>query len=424
MNTTKIVFIGAGSMSFGVAMLRDVFASVAMHGSTLSLVDIDAEALERSYQVALGMNHASRAGMTIEKTLNRRDVLPGAGFVVNSICVERCVLWRQDFAIPKKYGVRHTLGENGGPGALSFTLRTIPMIMDIVRDMEELCPDAFFLNFSNPESRIIMALGRYSKIRSVGLCHGVFMGHNDVAKIMGKAYADVDVTGVGLNHFQWLTQVRDAHTGEDLYPLLRKADETFDPAFEPFARKLFRAFGYYPSCSDDHIGEYLAYGYEAGEEGYGFDGDDANRVKVQRDMEQRIKENRYADWLNNPSGERAVDAIVGILNNQKRVIESGVIYNNGAIANLPDDAAVEVPIMLDAAGITPLHMGKLPVGCARLLNSQVMVQQAAVDAAVNGDKHMALQALLLDPVIHSTDAAVKILDELWALNAPYIRKCI
>jgi alpha-galactosidase len=103
---------------------------------------------------------------------------------VNSICVERCALWKLDFEIPKKYGIRHTLGENGGPGGLFFTMRTLPMILDITRDMEELCPDAYFLNFSNPESRIILALGRYSKIRAVGLCHGVFMGHADVARIM------------------------------------------------------------------------------------------------------------------------------------------------------------------------------------------------------------------------------------------------
>lgn len=423
MNTTKIVFIGAGSLSFGVAMLRDVFSSNELIGSTLTLVDIDEEALERTYQVALGMNRVAGTGLSIEKTTNRREALPGAGFVVNSICVERCALWRQDFAIPQKYGVRHTLGENGGPGGLSFTLRTLPMIMDIVRDMEELCPDAYFLNFSNPESRIILALGRYTKIRAIGLCHGVFMGHSDVAKILGKPYEEIDVTGVGLNHFQWLTEVRDAKTGEDLYPALRTADATYDPAFEPLARKLFRAFDLYPSCSDDHIGEYLSFGYEAGEEGYNFDGDNAHRVVVQREMEQRIREDRFADWLT-PSGERAVEAITGILHNKKRTIESGVIYNRGAIGNLASDAAVEVPIHLDASGITPLHMSDLPAGCARILTGQVMVQQAAVDAAVYADKHLALQALLIDPVIQSTDAAVGILDELWALNAPYIRRCV
>jgi alpha-galactosidase len=424
MNTTKIVFIGAGSISFGFSMLKDVFSSKELTGSTLSLVDIDPEALERMYLSAVEMNRISGAGLTIEKTENRREALPGAEFVVSSICVERCALWKLDFEVPKKYGIRHTLGENGGPGGLFFTMRTLPMILDIVRDMEELCPKAYFLNFSNPESRIVLALGRYSKINAVGLCHGIFMGHHDVARIMGKDYADVDVMGAGLNHFQWLLEVRDSHTGADLYPALRQSDKSFDPAFEPFARKLFRAFGYYPSCSDDHIGEYLPYGWEAGERGYDFTADEQNRVDTKKDVAERLAGRKgWEDWLN-VSGERGVDVITGILHNKKRVIESGIVYNRGAISNLPYDAAVEVPVTVDAGGLKPVSVGDLPAPIARILTPQVLVQQMAVEAAVNGSKEMALQALLLDPVTNSMDAAVKLLDELWEYNKPYIRKCI
>lgn len=424
MNTTKIVFIGAGSISFGFSMLKDVFSSKELAGSTLSLVDIDEEALERMYRCAVEMNRVSGAGLKVEKTMHRWEVLPGAGFVVSSICVERCALWKLDFEVPKKYGIRHTLGENGGPGGLFFTMRTLPMILDIVRDMEELCPNAYFLNFSNPESRIVLALGRYSKINAVGLCHGVFMGHNDVAKIMGMQYADVDVMGAGLNHFQWLLEVRDARTGADLYPKLRECDKTYNAAFEPFARKLFRAFGFYPSCSDDHIGEYLPYGWEAGEHGYNFTADEQGRVDAKKDVAERLAGRKgWEDWLN-VSGERGVDVITGIMHNKKRVIESGIIYNRGTIANLPYDAAVEVPIAVDAGGLKPVSVGDMPVQCARVLMQQVMVQQMAVEAAVNGSKEMALQALLMDPVTNSMDAAVKLLDELWEYNKPYIRKCI
>jgi alpha-galactosidase len=424
MNTARIVFIGAGSLSFGFSMLKDVFSSRELAGSTLSLVDIDAEALERMYLSAVEMTRARGAGLRIEKPVNRRDVLPGAGFVVSSICVERCALWKLDFEVPKKYGIRHTLGENGGPGGLFFTMRTLPMILDITRDMEELCPGAYFLNFSNPESRIILALGRYSKIRAVGLCHGVFMGHADVARIMGMRYEDVDVMGAGLNHFQWLLEVRDARTGGDLYPRLRECDKTFDPKFEPFARRLFRAFGYYPSCSDDHIGEYLPYGWQAGEHGYDFAADEQARVDIKKDVAGRLAGRKgWGDWLN-VSGERGVDVITGILHNKKRVIESGIVYNRGAIANLPYDSAVEVPVAVDAGGLKPVAIGDLPAPLARILMQQTMVQQMAVEAAVHGSREMALQALLIDPVTNSMDAAEKLLDELWEYNKPYIRKCV
>lgn len=423
MNTGKIVFIGAGSMSFGLSMLKDVFSSKELKGSTLSLVDVDPDALDRMYRLALEMNRVSGAGLTLEKAVERREVLSGADFVVCSIAVERCALWRQDFYIPKKYGIRHTLGENGGPGALFFTLRTIPIIMDIARDMEELCPHALFMNFSNPESRIILALGRYSKIRAVGLCHGIFMGHSDAARILERPYEEVDVVGAGLNHFQWLLSIRDTKTGSDLYPELQERDKTFDPSFEPFARRLYRAFGKYPSCSDDHIGEYLAYGWEAGEEGYDFDRDDANRIATIREIEARLAGKRpIEDWLNT-SGERAVEIITAVLHNQHKAIESGIVLNKGALQGLPDDCAVEVPIYADAAGILPMRIDHMPLPILRLLMPQAGVQQMAVEAAVHGNKEMALQALLMDPVVNSMDAADRILETLWEVNKQYIRPC-
>jgi alpha-galactosidase len=387
-------------------------------------VDIDQEALERMYAVAVEMNRVSGAGLIIEQTVRRREALPGAGFVVSSICVERCSLWKLDFEVPKKYGIRHSLGENGGPGGLFFTMRTLPMIMDIVRDMEELCPNAWFLNFSNPESRIILALGRYTKIGAVGLCHGIFMGRADVARILGMDDKDVDVLGAGLNHFQWLLEVRDARSGEDLYPRLREHDKIYDSAFEPFARKLFRAFGYYPSCSDDHIGEYLPYGWEAGEHGYNFTWDEQWRANIKQDMAARLAGRKgWHDWLN-VSGERGVDVITGILHHKKRIIESGIVYNRGAITNLPADAAVEVPVSVDASGLRPVAMGNLPPQLARILTQQIMVQQMAVDAAMHGSREMALQTLLMDPVTNSMAAAEQLLAELWEYNQPYIRKCI
>jgi alpha-galactosidase len=424
-NTTKIVFVGAGSMSFGMSMFRDIFSTKELSGSTLTLVDLNEEYLERMYQLALKMNEQTGAGLIVEKTTDRLAALPGAGFVINSIAIDRNRLWKLDFEVPRKYGIRHTLGENGGPGGVFFTLRTIPAIMDIVRDMEKLCPDAYFINFSNPESRLILALGMYSKIRCIGLCHGIFMGQNDVAKIMGLPTERVDVFGAGMNHFQWLLHIRDRETGEDLYPLLRQKEKDFDPAFMPLTRKMFHAFGYWTTCSDDHVGEYLAYGWEGGEEGYDFEKDEQHRVELQERIDAVIAGDIPipADMLQ-PSGERGVALITGIIHNKKTMLESGVIHNRGAISNLPDDCAVEVPIAVDGSGIHPVSVGNLPGALAAPLTTQAVVQKLSVEAAMHGSKELALQALLVDPVVNSVTAAEKLLDELWEANQSYIRPLI
>jgi len=422
---TKIVFIGAGSMSFGLSMFMDVFSSTKLAGSTLTLVGRDAGRLERSAHLARLMNEKSGAGLKIEHTVDRRAALDGAEFVVNSTAIERNQLWKSDFEVPKKYGIRHTLGENGGPGGLFFTLRTLPMIFDFARDIEELCPGALFINFSNPESRIICALGKYTRIRAIGLCHGIFMSRDDVARIMGLPAEQVDVWGAGLNHFQWLLHIRHRESGEDLYPRLRAREKHFDPSVLPLTRKLFRAFGHWVTCSDDHAGEYVAYGWEAGEDGYDFAADDRARGVREKLLDSVLSGgvSMPKDWLE-PSGERGVAVITAVLHNKKRMLESGVVYNRGVIPNLPPDLAVEVPVLADSAGIHPISLGPLPDPIAKLVSIQASVQQLAVDAAVYASKELALQALLIDPVVNSTDAAVKLLDELWELNRPYIRKCI
>jgi len=425
-NTCKIVFLGAGSAAFGLSMFQDVFTTRDLTGCTLTLVDIDAEALDRMTRLAERMNAETGTGVIIEKTTDRRAAFDGASFVVSSVAIDRNRLWRQDFEVPKKYGVRHTLGENGGPGGLFFTLRTLPLIFDIARDIEEICPDALFINLSNPESRIVLGLGKYSKVKSLGLCHGIFLARWFICQILGMPEKEVDVWGAGLNHFQWLTGIRERVSGRDLYPLLRQKEQTHDPAFTPLARKLFRAFGLWVSCSDDHTGEYLPYGWEAGEHGFNFAEDERGRGILKGMMDGAIDGTTPIppEWLKPSWGERAVQVIGGVLHNQKRLIESGVVYNQGAIPNLPPDLAVEVPVVADAAGVHPVSLGPLPDSIAKLLTVQAGVQQLAVEAAIHGSKEIALQALLIDPVINSTTAATQILDELWELNKPYIRPCL
>ncbi|HVZ54655.1 MAG TPA: alpha-glucosidase/alpha-galactosidase [Pseudolabrys sp.] len=423
-NLTKIVFLGATSMSFGLSMLRDVFSTDELRGSTLTLVGRNKKTLGKMTELARLLDAKSGAGLIIEQTTDRRAAFDGAGFVVNATAIDRNRLWKLDWKVPRKYGIRHTLGENGGPGGLMFTLRTLPLVFDIVRDMQELCPQATFINFANPENRIVFALGKYTSLRVLGLCHGIFMGQGAVAYIMGLPYEDVDVWGAGLNHSQCLMQIRHRKTGEDLYPLLREKEKSFDQGFMPLTRSVFRAFGYWMTCSDDHLGEYLPYGWEGGEHGYDFEGDEHGRAEFAAALERVLAGGAIPpEWLK-PSGERGAAAIGGILHNKKRVLESGVVPNRGAIPNLPDIAAVEVPVLADAAGLHPISLGPLPDPIAKLLHTQVDVQELAVEAAVRGSKELALQALLIDPVVNSASAAVKLLDELWEVNKPYIRACV
>ena len=423
-HSSKIVFLGATSTSFGLSVLRDIFSSDELRGSTLTLVGRNPTRLAKMAELAKLLNRKSGAGLNIESTTERREALAGADFVINAIAIDRNRLWKLDWKVPRKYGIRHTLGENGGPGGLMFTLRTLPLVFDIVRDMEQLCPQALFLNFSNPENRIIHALGKYSRVRALGLCHGIFMGQGAVAEIMGLPYEQVQVWGAGLNHSQCLMQIRDRKTGEDLYPLLRAKENAYKPSFLPLTRRLFRAFGYWLTCSDDHLGEYLAYGWEGGERGYDFSADERGRAQFAAALDRVLGgEEVPSDWLT-PSGERGAAAMGGIIHDKKRVLESGVVYNRGVIPNLPADAAVEVPVMVDAAGVHPVSLGPLPDAIAKLLAIQVQVQQLAVEAAVRASKEIALQALLIDPVVNSASAAEKILDELWDVNKAYIRPCL
>jgi alpha-galactosidase len=424
-NLAKIVFIGAGSMSFGLSTFRDQFNTKALAGCTLVLVDTNPDNLRRMTALAHMMNDTGGSGLKIESTTDRRAALDGARFVICSIVIDRNKYWRYDYDIPDKYGIRQTLGENGGPGGLFFTMRNMPPIFDLVRDMEELCPDALLINYANPESRIVLALARYTKIKHLGLCHGIFMARGDICHILGRWWHDLELWAAGLNHFQWVLEVRDRWTGEDLYPLLREKEKTFDPDDMKLTRKLFHAYGYWPTCGDEHLGEHLAYGWEGTRGGPDLITDQKNRDELRETIDGVLAGTRELpkDWRE-PVAERSVNVIDGMLNNRNTYLESAVVYNNGAIPNLPADLAVEVPAVVSAAGVFPVSLGPLPDKLADLLRPAAAAQQAAVEAAVHGSKELALQALLLDPAVNSTDAAVKLLDELWEINKGFIRKCI
>ncbi len=438
MTLTKVVLIGAASASFGPAMIGDALLAQELRGSTLVLVDIDSERLEVMAAFARRLNQVLDAGWHIEHTTDRRRALPDASFVITSIAVRRDELWKLDFQIPLKHGIKQVLGENGGPGGLSHSLRNIPLILDIARDMERLCPRALLLNFSNPESRICLAVSRYTAQPFVGLCHGVIMGFESIGQITGIPWKDIEGPCGGLNHLGWFIQLRRKSTGEDLYPLLREADREYNPSYLPLTRYLFRQFGLYPYPSDDHIGEYLAYAWEfCGLEGYNFEAADRRRQwqweHIQRiasgDAEVPVVETLISGEITpeqskrdvlHPSGEFAFPIIVAMATGHEAYIPAVNIRNDGLIDNLPSWAVVEVPAVVSPDGLRGVPIGPLPAGIAAICNTQLGVQDLAVDAAVKGSRELALQALLVDPVVHSVEAAERTLDELLTVHREYL----
>jgi alpha-galactosidase len=420
--TTKIVLIGAGSASFGLASLRDVVLSPELRGSTLALVDVNEPAVETMARLARRMSDAAGADLEVERTTDRREALPGAGFVVISVERERERLWELDYRVPLEFGIRQVIGENGGPGGLFHSLRNIPPILEIARDVEALCPDALVINFSNPMSRICLALSRYARLKFVGLCHGIHNHLPRLGRIMGHDPADLEPKAAGINHMTWILDLRSKETGEDLYPRLREGARTYDPGYLPLDRYLFERFGLFPSPADNHPGEYLAYGWEfCDPNGPDLAGGRRHREELWARIERVLAGDEPVErLLERRSGERAVPIICATLTGRDGYEWAVNIPNRGEIANLPTGAIVEVPAMVSTWGVKGLHVGDLPEGPAALIRTQLGVQELVVTAAVTGDRRVALQALLADPVVPSARAAEATLDALLRLQADYL----
>lgn len=439
MGKTKIVLVGAGSTSFGVNTLADLFAqSRHFAGSTIALCDLNVEKLARIARLAERLNAATDAQYKIEQTMDYRTVLPGAEFVFISVEVDRLERWQLDWQIPLQHGVKHVLGENGGPGGLAHALRTIELVLGIARDVEALAPDAYLINFTNPLTRVCLALERYTRLKVIGMCHQINKGYSIVGQVLGltprtdahfpaptianQLKAQLDLKTAGLNHVTWIVDIRDRATGRDLYPEFLARLDTFDPGFEPLSRRLCRAFGLFPTTGDDHVGEYFSYAYETSELiGYDFEGRARESVALDQRVERASQPDASLDdFIHLESGERGVNVAAAILNNLNEYELTVNIENNGALPGLPDWAIVEVPALVSGNGVMPLRMDALPPAITALLNQQVAIQDRVVEAAVHGDRQAALQALLLDPLISSYLVAEALLDEFLRVHADYL----
>ena len=455
---TKIVVVGAGSAQFGENTLSALIRSKKLRGSTIALVDRNPSSLGIVKRLSERLNREWDAEMTISAYPHHREALEGASFVVSAIEVgAREGLWRKDFEIPLKYGVRQPYAENGGPGGFAHAARNIGPVMQIVRDMEQLCPLAWFVNFTNPMIRVCDAINRHSRIKVVGLCHQIYVAYVMVGVALAKDYgidvpADltgvhaavdqfaaqqhirrqivplVDIRAAGLNHFTWVLSIRDRKTGEDLYPLFRRGFFELDPAFEPLTRDVFSAFGLFPVPGDTHMCEYLPWVSDPQTRAW----ERYNLRLYDWDLRASLRDVELARLDQMAGGSMTIDALIdtdseGALEIIENVSGAGMHYhlaanlpNEGQISNLPMGATVETPVVMDGAGIHPVHVGALPEAVAELCRREITVAQLCVDSAMEGSREKALQCLLLDPVVTDIDAARSILDDYLVTYREYL----
>jgi alpha-galactosidase len=455
---TKITVIGAGSASFGENTLSAIIRSKKLRGSTLALVDRNADSLDIVHRLAERLNREWDAQFKISAHTDHCAALPDSKFVVNAIEVgARENLWKKDFEIPIKYGVRQPYAENGGPGGFAHAARNIGPILKIARDMASLCPEAWFVNFTNPMVRICDAVNRHSRIKAVGLCHQIYAGYVMVgvalAKDLGIEVPDgltglhaavdqhpmqhrvreqivplVDIRAAGLNHFTWILSIHDRRTGEDLYPLFRKRFFELDPAFEPLTRDVFSAFGLFPVPGDTHLCEYLPWLSDAQTkpwEAYNIRLYDWDLMAAVRDFElDRLNEmaagGQTIEHLLDTDSEGALEMIENVAGATTHYHVAANLPNAGQVGNLPYHSTVETPVIVDGAGIHPVYVGALPEPVAELCRRETIVAQLCVDAAVEGNREKALQCLLLDPVITDIGTAKKILDDYLTSYKEYL----
>ncbi len=446
---TKIVVIGAGSASFGENTLAALMRSKKLRGSILSLVDRNADTLDIVKRLASRLNREWDAGIKITAHTNHRDALDDdTKFVVSAIEVgAREGLWKKDFEIPLRFGVRQPYAENGGPGGFAHAARNIGPVIGIARDMEQVCPDAWFVNFTNPMIRICDTVNRHSRIKSVGLCHQIYIGYCMVGvalakdlgihvspelkgmhaavdqyaaqgEVMDQIVPLVDIRAAGLNHFSWMLSVRDRRTGEDLYPLFRKRFFELDPSFEPFTRRVFEAFGLFPIPGDTHLCEYLPWVSDPVTkpwEKYDIKLYDWDMMASARDIDHErldsmAKGEVTLSGLLDTDSEGALEMIENMAAAGTHYHLAANLTNVGQIDNLPLGCTVETPVVVDGAGIHPVHMGAFPEPVAALLRREVTASQLCVDAAIEGSREKALQCLLLDPCITDIETAKQVLD--------------
>ena len=436
----KITFMGAGSSVFARNVLGDCMCSEALRDSVFALYDIDGERLEQSRTILEAIRKTKGGYGKIECYLgveNRKDALRGANFVINAIQVglyDPCTII--DFEVPKKYGLRQTIGDTLGIGGIMRGLRTIPVMADFAKDMEEVCPDAWFLNYTNPMAILSGYMQRYTGVKTIGLCHSVQSCSKDLFEQLGmedKLEGRRELIA-GINHMGWLLEIKDKDNN-DLYPEIKKRIDAKlnDPAFENKVRfDYIKNFGYYCTESSEHNAEYNMFyiksKYPELIEKYNIPLDEYPRRCVNQIANWKKD---YAEMLekgvreHNRSNEYASHIIESIVTNTPYEIGGNVLNEDRLITNLPKEACVEVPCLVNGMGVNPCYVGALPVQCAAMNMTNVNVQLLTIEAARTLKKEHIYQAAMLDPHTGSEldiDTIKKMVDDLIDAHGDFLPK--
>lgn len=447
MPAKKIVCLGGGSMYFHGSM-KEIVCQEDLAGSELVLYDIDAQKIAIAAGMTKRLVKQAGSGMKVRATTKLADAVDGADFAVSSIGgsgaevtanVYASRFHDADMRIPAKYGVHQVIGDTGGPAGMMMGLRSIPVYICICREMEKRCPNVIFFNHSNPMATLMRAMHKYTSINAVGVCHGVQIGIHEAAKLLNVPRHELECLWIGTNHFYWFTHM--LHKGRDVYGELLKRIRGKVPAGHQLACKLSEIFGYvfvYPA--DDHIIEFFSYltqlsggqkdmPYELAKAAVDHSYDESGPPTTKADPAERKeffrKYKKLADAVNLPPkkdrqvkhpGAEEIGGIMSAIATGQRKIMIANVANRGAIPNLPDDAEVEIETVTDSRGVRGLRMGDCPLALKGILEKRFVWQELVADAAVTGDRKLALQALLLDEMAIWPEKASAMLDELLAAS--------
>jgi alpha-galactosidase len=426
----KIAFIGAGSLGFTRRLVRDVLTFELLQDAEIALMDIDAERLEFARRACESIVERGGYPAKITATLDRRRALKGADAVLCTILAGDVRVWRHDIEIPMKYGVDTNVGDTRGPSGVFRALRTIPVMLDICRDMERYCPDAILLNYTNPMTMLCRAMQRTTDVRVTGLCHSVQGTAMMLAGWIGAEMDRVTYVCAGLNHQAWYLEFKV--DGQDAYPLIHKAMRRKKVYEHELVRnEMFKALGYYVTESSGHNSEYCWWfrkrpdlieeycihgtGWNPGEHAYIL----KEYLRREKDWKKEVRE-----WFKKGApmrlrrGHEYAASIINAYMGGAPFEFNGNVPNTGLITNLPADVCVEVPVVANRRGFSPVHVGELPIQCAALNNVSVAVEEMAVEASFSGDPMLVYQAICYDPLT----AAVLSLAEIKQMVREMFRK--
>jgi alpha-galactosidase len=428
----KIAIIGAGSAVFATGLIRDILSTPGLDEGEFALVDVDVERLELAHQMAERMIGLSKRDWSVHSSTDRRQVLAGSDFVINTIEVAGLENVRHDYEIPLKYGLDQCIGDTIGPGGLFKALRTLPDWIEILRDVEIFAPECLVMNYTNPMSITVLAGIRCSHLPIVGLCHSVQNTTMQLAVYLGLTYPELEWRCAGINHLAWFLEL--SRDGQDLYPLLcEKANIKEIYEQDPVRFELMKELGYFVTESSGHASEYLPYfrkrpdliqrymrsGYR-GESGFYANNWPTWRAEGDEDIRQ-VLAGESPLYLNRGT-EYASIIIEAIVTGVPQVIY-GNVPNTGLIENLPYGGIVELACLVDRRGVQPTYVGKLPVQLAAINAQHIAFHEMVVNAVVDQDRETAVRALMIDPLCSAVCSLAEIramFDEMCAAEKEYL----